>query len=201
MSPSRSIAEELSRLQSACRACTRCADEGIIPSAAPRFQGRHDARFFLVGQAPGPVEVQEDRPFAGRAGRELGRWMARAGFASEEEFRRLTYIAALMRCFPGRNPSGTGDRPPPGRAVRNCAWWLEAELALLRPPVIVAVGQLAIRRFLGPGSLEERVGRTFGDDPVLVPLPHPSGQSRWLNDPANRERLELALAALAGLRR
>jgi len=147
------------------------------------------------------VEVQEDRPFAGRAGRELGRWMARAGFASEEEFRRLTYIAALMRCFPGRNPSGTGDRPPPGRAVRNCAGWLEAELALLRPPVIVAVGQLAIRRFLGPGSLEERVGRTFGDDPVLVPLPHPSGQSRWLNDPANRERLELALAALAGLRR
>ncbi len=127
--------------------------------------------------------------------------MARAGFQSDEEFRRLTYIAALMRCFPGRNPSGTGDRPPPARAVRNCEPWLERELELLRPRVLIPVGQLAIRRFLGPGSLEERIGRTFGEGPVIVPLPHPSGQSRWLNDPANRERLAAALAALAEQRR
>jgi len=176
-------------------------DDGIIPAAAPRFSGRVDAPFFLVGQAPGPVEVEEGRPFAGRAGRELGRWMARAGFESDEEFRRLTYLAALMRCFPGRNPSGTGDRPPPARAVRNCAHWLDAELALVRPRVLIPVGQLAIRRFLGPGSLEERVGRTFGGDPLVIPLPHPSGQSRWLNDPGNRARLATALGALAEQRR
>jgi uracil-DNA glycosylase len=201
MSPIRSISEELIALQQACGACDRCVRDGIIPAAGPRFQGGPDAPFFLVGQAPGPVEVQERRPFAGRAGRELGRWMARAGFASDEEFRRLTYIAALMRCFPGRLPSGAGDRPPPARAVRNCASWLEAELALLRPRVLIPVGQLAIRRFLGPGSLEERVGRTFGGDPLVIPLPHPSGQSRWLNDPANRERLAAALDALGEQRR
>jgi uracil-DNA glycosylase len=137
----------------------------------------------------------------GRAGRILARWMARAGFDSEEEFRRLTYIAALMRCFPGRNAGGRGDRPPPAPAVRNCSGWLESELELLRPRVIIPVGQLAIRRFLGPGPLEERVGKTYGESPVLVPLPHPSGQSRWLNDPANRERLKAALAEIGGLRR
>jgi len=137
----------------------------------------------------------------GRAGRILSRWMARAGFESDEEFRRFTYIAALMRCFPGRNPGGSGDRPPPAAAVRNCSHWLDAELELLRPPVIIPVGQLAIRRFLGPASLEERVGRTFGDGPLFVPLPHPSGQSRWLNQPANRERLEKALAQIGDLRR
>jgi uracil-DNA glycosylase len=126
--------------------------------------------------------------------------MARAGFASEAEFRRLTYIAALMRCFPGRNAAGAGDRPPPGPGIRNCARWLEAELELLRPTVMVLVGQLAIRRFLGPGALENRVGTTFGEDPIYVPLPHPSGHSRWLNDPANRARLERALAALSRLR-
>jgi uracil-DNA glycosylase len=126
--------------------------------------------------------------------------MVRAGFESEREFRRLTYIAALMRCFPGRNPAGNGDRPPPARGIRNCAGWLEAELRLLRPSVVVPVGQMAIRRFLGPGSLEERVGRTFGDRPTYVPLPHPSGQSRWLNDPANRARLERALVTLSELR-
>jgi uracil-DNA glycosylase len=113
----------------------------------------------------------------------------------------MTYLAAVMRCFPGRLPSGKGDRPPPARAMRNCASWLEAELALLRPRVLVPVGQLAIRRFLGPGSLEERIGRTFGSDPVVIPLPHPSGQSRWLNDAANRERLGRALDALGEQRR
>jgi uracil-DNA glycosylase len=176
-------------------------DDGIIARATPTFQGSATATFFLIGQAPGPTEMTERRPFAGRAGRELSRWMLRAGFASEEEFRRLTYIAALMRCFPGRNSTGTGDRPPPRQAVDNCAHWLEAELALLKPQVLIPVGQLAIRRFLGPGRLEDRVGGTFGSNPIVVPLPHPSGQSRWLNGPSNRERLARALAALSDERR
>ena len=136
----------------------------------------------------------------GRAGKELARWMARAGFAGDAEFRRATYMAAMIRCFPGRNASGTGDRPPPRRAIENCAPWLEAELRLLRPRVLITVGQLASTRFLGPGRLEERVGKRFGEEPVIVPLPHPSGQSRWLNEPANRERLAAALALLSELR-
>ncbi len=126
--------------------------------------------------------------------------MLRAGFSNAEEFRRLTYIAALMRCFPGRNRAGTGDLRPPPAAVANCAHWLDAELLLLKPRVLILVGQMAIARFLGPGPLESRVGLTFGEKPVMVPLPHPSGQSRWLNDHANRARLEKALATLAKLR-
>jgi uracil-DNA glycosylase len=201
MRPSRSIRQELTDLQRACRACDRCVRDGTIAAAAPTFEGEAGAPFFLVGQAPGPGEIEQGRPFAGRAGREMARWMERAGFASDEEFRRLTYIAAVMRCFPGRLPSGKGDRPPPPHAMRNCASWLDAELALLRPRVLIAVGQLAIRRFLGPGSLEDRIGQTFGSEPLVIPLPHPSGQSRWLNDPANRDRLTRALAALREQRR
>ncbi|TMD81143.1 MAG: uracil-DNA glycosylase, partial [Chloroflexi bacterium] len=83
----------------------------------------------------------------------------------------------------------------------NCAHWLDAELRMLRPRVLIPVGQLAIVRFLGPGSLESRVGKKFGERPVIVPLPHPSGQSRWLNDPENRERLTHALALISQLRR
>jgi len=126
--------------------------------------------------------------------------MLRAGFESPAEFRRLTYIAALMRCFPGRNPRGTGDLRPPPAAVANCTHWLDAELRMLRPKVLILVGQLAIVRFLGPGRLEDRVGRSFGERPVMIPLPHPSGQSRWLNDPANRDRLSAALELLDQLR-
>jgi uracil-DNA glycosylase len=173
-----------------------CEDQGIIAEARPTFQGDWGAPFYLVGQAPGPAERESRRPFSGRAGMELNRWMLRAGFADAGEFRHMTYIAALMRCFPGRNKKDTGDLPPPRKGIANCAHWLDEELALLRPKVIIPVGQLAITRFLGPGPLEERVGKRFGEKPVVIPLPHPSGQSRWLNDQANRERLSKALAMI-----
>jgi uracil-DNA glycosylase len=158
------------------------------------------ARMVLVGQAPGIVEHESGRPFSGRAGAELWRWMSRAGFASDDEFRREVYITAVTRCFPGRSPGGGGDRRPSTGEIVNCSRWIDAELRLLRPDVILAVGQLAIGRFLGPGRLEDRVGRAFGDQPVVVPLPHPSGQSRWLNDLANRERLARALKLVSELR-
>lgn len=187
--------------QAACRACHKCVDDGVIPEANPTFEGRWGAPFMLVGQAPGPTEKVSRRPFSGRAGKELDRWMVRAGFAGAEEFRRLTYIAALMRCFPGRNATGTGDLRPQPAAVNNCAHWLDAELRILKPAVLIPVGLMAINRFLGPGSLEGRVGERFGDRPVVVPLPHPSGTSRWLNDPANRARLAVALELIAELRR
>jgi uracil-DNA glycosylase len=186
--------------QSACRACHQCVNDGIIPEANPTFEGQWGAPFMLVGQAPGPTEKVSRRPFSGRAGKELDRWMVRAGFAGAEEFRRFTYIAALMRCFPGRNATGTGDLRPQPAAVNNCAHWLDAELRILKPKVLIPVGQMAIDRFLGPGALEGRVGKRFGERPVVVPLPHPSGTSRWLNDPANRARLAVALGLIADLR-
>ena len=123
--------------------------------------------------------------------------MLRAGFKDAVEFRGVTYIAALMRCFPGRNKQNTGDLPPQRKGIANCAHWLDSEIELLRPKVLIPVGQLAIKRFLGPGSLEDRVGNRYGARPIVIPLPHPSGQSRWLNVPANRARLERALALIA----
>lgn len=177
-----------------------CVDQGIIPEATPTFHGRWGAPFLLVGQAPGPVERESRRPFSGRAGKQLDRWMLSAGFATPDEFRDLTYIAALMRCFPGRNRQNTGDLRPPPAAVANCAHWLDAELRLLVPIAIIPVGQMAIARFLGPGPLEARVGQRFGDLPVIVPLPHPSGQSRWLNHLANRDRLASALELISQIR-
>src|SRR5439155_21726721 len=114
----------------------------------------------LVGQAPGPAELETRRPFSGQAGRELVRWMLRAGFSSEEDFRHQVYIVAVVRCFPGRTPDNRGDRRPPPRAIANCASWLQAELELLRPPAISAVGQLAIERPLCAGRLEGRTANT-----------------------------------------
>jgi uracil-DNA glycosylase len=200
MTPTRNVAAELKRLQDENRRCTICADQRLIPEANPTFEGSAEACLMLIGQAPGPVERESRRPFSGRAGRELSRWMLRAGFESEEDFRSTAYIASMARCFPGRNPTGAGDLRPPARSVANCSSWLEAELALLQPAAIIAVGQMAITRFLGPGSLEERVGRSFLERPRVIPLPHPSGQSRWLNEPANRDRLAAALEIISAVR-
>jgi uracil-DNA glycosylase len=174
----------------------------------------------LVGQAPGPREPVRGRPFAFTAGARLFSWFARLG-VPEDEFRRRVYIAAVLRCFPGRAPAG-GDRVPARDEIANCAPYLERELALIRPATVIAVGQLAIARFVpAPAPLSERIGRTFvvhrdlagqpgegdrhGGEPgeltfEVVPLPHPSGRSTWLVRPENQARLDQALAALASTR-
>jgi uracil-DNA glycosylase len=193
------------------RACTRCADAGHIPAARPVFSGRPGQRILLVGQAPGPVEHDVTRPFAGRAGHQLVRWMTRAGFRDEEDFRDRVWITSTTTCFPGRRPDGSGDRRPGPAEVALCAGWLDGVMRLLEPRLVIPVGGLALERLLGPLRLDDAVGRAFDDrggvveeswpSPrrVLVPLPHPSGQSRWLNDPARMRRLDAALARLGGL--
>ena len=76
-----------------------------------------------------------------------------------------------------------------------CAFWLDWELRLLRPELLLLVGGLAVRRLLGLTPLTDCVGRRYAlGEAVALPLPHPSGASGWLNVPANRRRLQVALS-------
>jgi uracil-DNA glycosylase len=111
----------------------------------------------------------------------------------EDEFYATFYCASVTRCYPGKAPSGRGDRTPTPREQELCAFWREWELRLLRPALIVPVGGLAIRRLLGRTGLAGTLGRRFPyGDAVAIPLAHPSGASGWLNDPANRRLVERA---------
>ena len=155
----------------------------------------------LVGQAPGQVELGDRRPFAGRAGRTLFRWLERAGIG-EADAREAIYIAAITRCYPGPSPTGRGDRVPSPDERAACAPWLDEELRLIRPVLLIPVGRLAIDRFLHSGALVDVIGRRFdvahpGGASEAIPLPHPSGASSWPNQPGNRERLDAAIALLA----
>lgn len=181
------------RLHARIRRRTKCEDAGFIPRAFPVVAGRATDRVMIVGQAPGAVELTTGLPFSGRAGAELRRWLSRAGIDEEH----LPYRTSITKCFPGKAPSGAGDRKPSPPEIANCAPWLERELALVRPDIVLLVGQLAIERFLGRIPLGESVG-TVHRQPgrVLTPLPHPSGASRWLNQPDNRDRLDRALRLL-----
>ena len=147
----------------------------------------------IIGQAPGAVEFEAGTPFAGRSGIVLREWLRRAGIDDAH----VPYRSAITKCFPGKNPRGSGDRRPSPAEIALCAPWLEQELALVQPRVLLLLGRLAIDRFWGRVPLEDAVGRVRRDaGRVLIPLPHPSGASRWLNDPANRARLDRALRLL-----
>ncbi len=183
----------LALLHARIRACTKCVDAGRLPSAFPIVAGNASDRVMIIGQAPGAVELTTGLPFSGRAGAELRRWLAEAGIDEAH----LPYRTAITKCFPGKAASGAGDRRPSPPEIALCAPWLDAELALVRPRVVLLVGTLAIERFWGKVPLSEVVGKSRVEgERVLIPLPHPSGASRWLNDPENRERLARALAVV-----
>jgi uracil-DNA glycosylase len=179
-------------------ACRRCANApGILPivsrSRAPRA--------VLVGQAPGKMETEGGRPFAGRAGKTLFRWFAEIGL-DESTARDWFYIAAMTRCYPGPHPSGRGDRVPTPTERRKCADWLDEELRIIRPALIVPVGRLAIERFVGARPLDEVVGREHevdhaGGTSVAIPFPHPSGASSWIHAPEHRALLDESLRLVA----
>jgi uracil-DNA glycosylase len=181
----------LGSLQRDLRACRACVEAGYHLESWPVLNELVNRRAYMYGQAPGIVEGEERRPWRGRAGKTLRRWLD----LEEEEFYATFFCASVTRCYPGRAPSGRGDRTPTPSERELCAFWREWELELLRPQLIVPVGGLAIRALLGISGLADCIGRRYElDDAVAVPLPHPSGASSWLNVPANRELTARAAA-------
>ena len=191
----------LSRLHKEVAGCRRCVATGHIGEAHPIFKGDIGNRVMVVGQAPGALAHERPYPYMGATGKTLRGWLATAGFEAEALHGRF-YLTSLTKCFPGASVSGKGDRAPSAAEIGLCAGHLDRELALVRPELVLALGRLAITALVGPGALAEVVGtlreaERAGHRFLVLPLPHPSGVSRWLNEPANRERHARALAVLA----
>jgi uracil-DNA glycosylase len=190
---------DLDALQQSLRGCRRCVAAGIRVESMPVVSGRRDAEAMLVGQAPGIRERDNLRPFSGPAGARLRRWLAPAGLGDEESFYGRLYIAAVVRCFPGKRPGGGSDIRPSTAMVRECVPWLRRELELVPAPFVISVGTLALEE-LAPGvRLDDAVGRelALADGRPLIVLPHPSGASPWPHLAGNAERLERALRMVA----
>ena len=165
-----------------------------IPTPTLRCRG-----ILLVGQAPGLRATIQDRPFAGIAGDKLRAWFEKGGIPKSEFYAQI-HFAAVTRCYPGRLPGARGDRVPSPAEQALCRDWLDELIGVLRPEIVLLVGSLAIRTFLGPfRSLSDVVGTaTIRDGVRYLPLPHPSGVSRWLNEPANVAAVDRAMAILRG---
>ena len=155
------------------------------------------SRVLLVGQAPGVKEPQMGRPFAWTAGKTLFNWFNTHCGINESKFRASIYMAAVCRCFPGKNAAG-GDRVPDTVEIEACSQWLEAEIAILKPKLVIPVGKLAILQFIEFDKLTDVIGKKLrvvyrGHDFDLIPLPHPSGASPWHRVEPGKSLLEHAM--------
>ncbi len=183
-------------LQTQIRGCTKCVEAGYIPEALPLTVGDWDAPFMVIGQAPSRTAYETRTFYRGPAGEKLQSWFVQAGF-DEGDFGTRVYLAAITKCFPGRLPGSSKDRLPSRAEQALCRPWLNNELDLLRPRVIVLFGGLAINTFLSRDPLDTLVGQAFEKDGrTYLPFPHSSGASTWLNSQANRALLQSAIERL-----
>ena len=218
----------LATLHHRLRQCRLCAEAGHDITAGAIFTAGSNPRVLLIGQAPGVTEVTAKRLFNAGSGRRLFAWLAEVGWA-EETFRATHTMTAVTKCYPGKSPTGKGDRVPSPAEQALCRPYLEEEIRLVNPKLMILVGKLAIQ-LLYPArlSLREIIGTAayfppsavaadpltfswgmakqvaqFGGEPdgrYVVPLPHPSGASLWPNQPANQALIGRALALLGQIR-
>ena len=179
------------------RACRLCPNmHKPVVSGGPVV-----SKVLLVGQAPGDKEPIMGRPFAWTAGKTLFKWFEEQAGLNEAGFRNGVYMAAVCRCFPGKKETG-GDRVPSREEIVNCGTWLEKEMEILKPALVIPVGKLAIEQFLADGRLDQCIGKMFRvrygvarfD---LIPLPHPSGASPWHRMEPGKTLLGRALNLIA----
>ena len=178
---------------SQCRLCPDMIPPVIIGQAV-------QSEILLVGQAPGDREGEIGRPFAWTAGKTLFKWFKSIG-VDEATFRKQVYMSAVCRCFPGKKPKG-GDRVPNKEEIAICSQWINREIELLQPKLIIPVGKLAISQYLPVNKLVDVIGQSVkkevnGVELELLPLPHPSGASTWHQMSPGKELLGQALALLA----
>ena len=189
--------QALAALHARLAACRLCLEAGydIFPRAI--HSGALGARIMLIGQAPGITEKEAGRPFNAGSGKRLFQWLAEAGI-DETWFRGTQYMTAVTKCYPGRSASGSGDRVPSPVEQRLCRPHLDEEIALINPALILAVGRLAIGLFYpAEMKLEEIIGtHKQVEGRWVVPLPHPSGASRWHQIEANRQRIRQAVGLI-----
>jgi uracil-DNA glycosylase len=219
----------LDTLRHDLRACRQCLEAGYTIAPGAIFSHPPQARVMLVGQAPGITEVEAQRPFNAGSGRRLFHWLEQAGWR-EENFRRRYVMTAVTKCYPGKGKNGKGDRVPSRQEQHFCRPFLEREITLFQPSIMILVGGLAIKLFypakmklneiigtaayFPPASLSNPLNFDLSSAELLaafdrlksqdgrwiVPLPHPSGASLWPNNPQNKILIDRAIEILAQIR-
>lgn len=202
--PMTTVAQQLSTLAAEISGCRLCDTDGIAVQHGPPLARGSGSKLFVIGIQPGRTELEAAEAFSGPAGKRLMSWLVSAGLGqTREEIFRRAYFTSLCKCRI-RNHSELGP------AVHNCQPFLLRQIRLLNPAVACTLGVKPLQALFGySGAVEELIGRSFSEEDLgvlfpifperclIVPLPHPSPRSRWLNDPTNQTKLVKAIEILS----
>ena len=164
-------AEALRRLEEEIRTCTRCRLHATRTHAVPG-EGPYNAMVMFIGEAPGYYEDKQGKPFVGAAGRYLNKLLAQSGLRREE-----VYITNIVKCRPPKN------RDPLPDEIQACEPFLDRQIELIDPRIIVTLGRFALHHFI-PGASITRVHgqpRKIGKR-LFFPVFHPAAglyQPKW----------------------
>jgi uracil-DNA glycosylase len=192
---------KLDQLHAQMNTCNLCLEAGHAITPRAIYSGKYSAKMMIIGQAPGVTEVEAGRPFNAGSGTRLFGWLGEAGF-DEDEFRGEQYMTSVTKCFPGKSKGGGGDRVPSREEQALCRPYLDHEIQLIDPQLIIPVGRLAINLFFSSSTpLSDIIGNEIlVDNRMIVPLPHPSGASRWHQIEENRKKIANALERIGKIR-
>lgn len=167
---------ELSRIAAEIHACKACILHRGRANAVPG-EGPEDAQLLFIGEAPGFHEDQQGRPFVGAAGKFLEELLGGIGMTREQ-----VYITNVVKCRPPAN------RDPLEEEIAACSGYLDRQIALLRPRLVVTLGRFSMARFFPNGRISQLHGqpRRVGGL-VCYPLYHPAAA---LHQPSLRRIVE-----------
>lgn len=161
--------QALLRLHEQIKVCTRCPLHRFRTQAVPGV-GPSSARIVLIGEAPGRQEDRQGEPFVGAAGKVLEELLASVGLSRDD-----VYITNVVKSRPTSGPRPGRNRPPAPEEIAACRPWLDEQLRIIRPAVIVTLGRIALEEFAPGRSLTEVHGRLITDRGVtILPLYHPA---------------------------
>jgi DNA polymerase len=180
--------DDIDRLSLAIRSCTACSELAATRQQVVVGDTRPGARLLIVGEAPGATEDAEGRPFIGKGGQLLDRLMADAGLRRSE-----TSVLNVLKCRPPNN------RTPTRAEAARCTGWLDRQVALLDPILVLTLGRSALTWALSAkATLAEVRGRTHDwRGRRLVASYHPSAALRFGPNGAPRAALAADLRLVA----
>jgi len=180
--PKRKTLNTLKRAVQDCKGCSlwQHATQAVLG------EGTTKAQLMFVGEQPGDQEDQQGRPFVGPAGRLLDKALEEAGID-----RQAVYVTNAVKHFKF-TPQGKRriHKKPNAEEVRACIPWLEAEIAVVKPKIVAAMGATAAQALLGPKFKVTKDRGTFvGSDPIMTATVHPSSILRAPDEDARHEQM------------
>ncbi len=168
--------DDLKQIAAEVRACTRCPLHIGRKNAVPG-EGPANAEVMLIGEGPGFHEDQQGRPFVGPSGQFLNELLALAGYRREEVF-----IANVVKCRP------PGNRDPLPEEIEACSIYLDRQIAVINPKVIVTLGRYSMAKFFPNAKISAIHGQARRvNGRIVVAMYHPAAA---LHQPALRDAIE-----------